>query len=82
MFAIASNGVVIRSKVSDIRATSRSTMGVSLMNLAEGDSIVSIARAVERDEDEEEVDAVEGEGVAEAIEALAPTEPAADEVSE
>ncbi len=33
IFAIASNGVVIRTPVSDIRQTSRDTMGVNLMGL-------------------------------------------------
>ena len=33
LFAIASNGVVIRTRVDQIRATGRATMGVSLMDL-------------------------------------------------
>ena len=67
IFAIASNGVVIRTSVSDIRATGRDTMGVRLMNLGEEDALVSIARAAEND-DEEDIDGVEGE-VAESTEA-------------
>jgi DNA gyrase subunit A len=64
IFAVASNGVVIRTSVSDVRATGRDTMGVSLMNLADGDTLVGIARATEKDEDEDEV--VEGAEGAEA----------------
>ena len=54
IFAVASNGVVIRTSVSDVRATGRDTMGVSLMNLGEGDTLVGIARAAEKDEDDDE----------------------------
>ena len=52
VFAIASNGVVIRTSVTDIRPTGRDTMGVSLMNLSDEDTLVGIARAVERDEED------------------------------
>jgi DNA gyrase subunit A len=54
VFAIASNGVVIRTSVSDIRPTGRDTMGVKLMNLENEDSLVGIARAVDETEIEEE----------------------------
>ena len=54
VFAIASNGVVIRTSVSDIRPTGRDTMGVKLMNLEDEDSLVGIARAVDETEIEEE----------------------------
>jgi DNA gyrase subunit A len=54
IFAIASNGVVIRTSVSDIRATGRDTMGVRLMNLGDEDVLVSIARSAERDDEEGE----------------------------
>jgi DNA gyrase subunit A len=52
LFAIASNGVVIRTRVDQVRATGRATMGVSLMDLAEGDSVVGVARAADLSEDE------------------------------
>jgi len=64
IFAIASNGVVIRTRVEEVRATGRDTMGVALMNLAEGDSVVAIARgetSVE-DEDEDEGEDLDGAG--------------------
>ncbi|MEY4347978.1 MAG: hypothetical protein RIS43_397 [Actinomycetota bacterium] len=79
IFAIASNGVVIRTSVSDIRATGRDTMGVRLMNLGDEDSLVSIARAAES-EDDEELEGVEGE-VAETTEATEATD-VAPEVGE
>ena len=53
IFAIASNGVVIRTPVADIRQTGRQTMGVNLMGLADGVTVVAVARsAAEEDEDE------------------------------
>ena len=54
IYAIASNGVVIRTRVGEVRASGRDTMGVTLMNLTEGDAIVAVARAGESDEDEDE----------------------------
>ncbi len=65
VFAIASNGVVIRTRVSDVRATGRDTLGVRLMNLGDGDSLISIARAAEREDDSEEETDVVVEGVTE-----------------
>jgi len=53
IFAIASNGIVIRTRVSEIRPTGRDTMGVSLMNLNEGEELIAVARASESDDDED-----------------------------
>ncbi len=53
VLAIADSGVVIRCPVDSIRTTGRDTMGVSLMGLGEGQSVVAVARATERDDDEE-----------------------------
>jgi DNA gyrase subunit A len=62
IFAIASNGVVIRTPVDQIRPSGRDTMGVRLMNLAEGDTVVAVARGSESDvEDEVTVSDSEGE---------------------
>lgn len=54
IFAIASNGVVIRTSVDQIRPSGRDTMGVRLMNLAEGDAIVAVARGGEADDEADE----------------------------
>ena len=54
IFAIASNGVVIRTRVAEIRATGRDTMGVSLMSLAGDDSLIAVARARDVEDDVEE----------------------------
>jgi DNA gyrase subunit A len=53
VFAVASNGVVIRTSVGDIRPTGRDTMGVTFMNLSDDDTLVGIARAVDREDDED-----------------------------
>ena len=54
LFAIASNGVVIRTRVGEIRPSGRDTMGVTLMNLADGDAVVAVARGEESEVDEED----------------------------
>ncbi len=54
LFAIASNGVVIRTRVGEIRPSGRDTMGVTLMNLAEGDAVVAVARGAEAEGDDDE----------------------------
>jgi len=44
ILAITSGGVVIRTAVEEIRETSRDTLGVRLVNLDEGTSVVSITQ--------------------------------------
>ncbi|GAA1841753.1 DNA gyrase subunit A [Actinomadura bangladeshensis] len=63
VFAMTSNGGVIRTTAAEIKQSGRQTMGVRLMNLADGDSIVAIARNVESIEDSESAeDSDDGEG--------------------
>ena len=52
IFAIASNGVVIRTKVEEIRPSGRDTMGVTLMNLTGDDTVVAVAKGTESEDDE------------------------------
>ncbi len=47
VFAITSAGGVIRTRASEVRQTGRVTMGVRLMNLASGDTVVALARNAE-----------------------------------
>jgi len=47
IFAITSAGGVIRTSAGEIKRSGRQTMGVRLMNLAEGDSVVALARNAE-----------------------------------
>ena len=47
IFAITSAGGVIRTRASEVKQSGRQTMGVRLMNLAAGDSVVALARNAE-----------------------------------
>jgi DNA gyrase subunit A len=47
VFAITSSGGVIRTSAGEVKLSGRQTMGVRLMNLAAGDSVVAIARNAE-----------------------------------
>jgi len=60
VFAITSAGGVIRTRAGEIKLSGRQTMGVRLMNLEPGDSVVAIARnaeSLEADGDEADGDA-------------------------
>jgi DNA gyrase subunit A len=51
---ISTGGVLIRTRVAQIREQGRSTQGVTLIALGEGEKLAGIERIVERDEDEGE----------------------------
>jgi DNA gyrase subunit A len=68
VFAIASNGVVIRTKVADVRPTGRSTMGVGLMDLVEGDAVVAVARGEATDAEDDDLVEETGADTAESSE--------------
>ncbi|UQX88560.1 DNA gyrase subunit A [Jatrophihabitans telluris] len=53
IYAITSDGVVIRTSVAEVRRAQRQTMGVRLMNLPEGVALVSIARNADEPEEQE-----------------------------
>ncbi|POM26280.1 DNA gyrase subunit A [Actinomadura rubteroloni] len=63
VFAMTASGGVIRTRAAEIKQSGRQTMGVRLMSLGEGGSIVAIARNVESevDADDAEVEATEGD---------------------
>ncbi|MQY05270.1 DNA gyrase subunit A [Actinomadura macrotermitis] len=61
VFAMTSNGGVIRTSAAEIKQSGRQTMGVRLMSLADKAGIVAIARNVESMEDSDDV---EDEGAA------------------
>jgi DNA gyrase subunit A len=50
---ITEKGMIIRLNTADISTIGRNTQGVRLIQLEEGDHLVSVARLAERDEDEE-----------------------------
>ncbi len=49
LFAITSGGGILRTVARDVRRASRQTMGVRLMNLAEGVQVVAIARSADEE---------------------------------
>jgi DNA gyrase subunit A len=51
---ISTSGVLIRTKVSSIREMSRSTQGVTLINLDHGEKLAGLERVVETEDDGEE----------------------------
>ena len=53
VYAITSDGVVIRTKASEVRRAQRQTMGVRLMNLPEGVNVVAIARNADEPDEQE-----------------------------
>jgi DNA gyrase subunit A len=66
IFAVANDGIVIRTRVDEIRPSGRDTMGVRLMNLGEDRSLVAVARAGESDdESDDDESSVAGESTAE-----------------
>ena len=54
---LTAKGQSVRIRVKEIRETGRGAKGVKLIDLGEGDSLLSIARVVETDEEEDAVDA-------------------------
>ncbi|MBI5658449.1 MAG: DNA gyrase subunit A [Nitrosomonadales bacterium] len=51
---IGTNGVLIRTRVKEIREMSRSTQGVTLINLGKGDKLASLSRIADPDSEESE----------------------------
>ena len=51
---ITEKGMIIRLNTADISTIGRNTQGVRLIQLEEGDHLVSVARLAEREEGEEE----------------------------
>ena len=56
LMLITSGGVLIRTKVEQIRETGRAAAGVRLINLDEGETLVSLERVAEEPEDESNED--------------------------
>ena len=61
IFAVANDGIVIRTRVDEIRPSGRDTMGVRLMNLGEDRSLVAVARAGETDDEGDDDESVTAE---------------------
>ena len=57
---ISTGGVLIRTKVKSIREMSRSTQGVTLINLGDGEKLAGLERVVETDDEDGSVAATDG----------------------
>jgi len=53
IYAITSDGVVIRTQAAEVRRAQRQTMGVRLMNLPDGVNLVAIARNADEPDEQE-----------------------------
>lgn len=62
LMVINRSGLTIRTPVSDIRVTGRAAQGVKIINLKNNDAIASVI-AVPKSEEEEDIEAVDGETV-------------------
>ncbi|MSW86970.1 MAG: DNA gyrase subunit A, partial [Actinobacteria bacterium] len=74
IYAVASDGIVIRTRVEELRVSGRDTMGVRLMNLGDDRTLVAVARSMES-EDAEDVEELGIDEVVETAEEEASTEP-------
>ena len=53
LMLVTSTGKIIRLRVADIRVIGRNTQGVRLIDIEEGERVVSLARLAEQDEDDD-----------------------------
>jgi DNA gyrase subunit A len=87
VFAITSAGGVIRTAAAEIKISGRQTMGVRLVNLSEGQSLVAIARNAEATAAEAAIDSdaegdAEGGAVAGDLAGVSGTDPASSDTAE
>ena len=54
LMLVTNKGKIIRLRIKDIRVIGRNTQGVRLIDLEEGERVVSLARLAEKEEDDEE----------------------------
>ncbi len=55
IMAISREGIIIRIKVADISSMGRTTQGVTIMKVAESDTVVSMTRVVDHDNKEQQL---------------------------
>ena len=53
LMLVSNNGKIIRMRIKDIRVIGRNTQGVRLIELEEGERVVSLARLAEKEEEDE-----------------------------
>jgi DNA gyrase subunit A len=54
LMLVSNTGKIIRLRIKDIRVIGRNTQGVRLIDLEEGERVVSLARLAEKEDEEEE----------------------------
>jgi DNA gyrase subunit A len=54
LMLVTNTGKIIRMRIKDIRVIGRNTQGVRLIDLEEGERVVSLARLAEKEEEEED----------------------------
>ena len=59
LMLISQQGMILRMKAGDIRTIGRATQGVRLIEMEEGDAVVSVAKLAEKEEDSDEAPAPE-----------------------
>jgi DNA gyrase subunit A len=64
LMLISQQGMILRMKAGDIRVIGRATQGVRLIEMEEGDAVVSVAKLAEREEPEEPEEPEVPEGTA------------------
>jgi DNA gyrase subunit A len=69
---ITTGGVLIRTRVKEIRELGRATQGVTLINLGEGEKLSGIEKIVETDDDENAEDVIDGDADDAAVEGTEP----------
>jgi len=52
LLVITQQGMILRMQTNDVRAIGRATQGVRLIDIEESDRVVSIARLMEKEEEE------------------------------
>ena len=62
LLLITQQGMILRMQTNDVRAIGRATQGVRLIDIEADDKVVSIARLLEKEEEEKEQDPKEPEG--------------------
>ena len=60
MMLISNKGTLVRARAADVSIIGRNTQGVTLINIAEKEQLVSIAKIAESDDDEESEEASDG----------------------
>jgi DNA gyrase subunit A len=61
LMLITNTGKIIRLRINDIRVIGRNTQGVRLIDLEEGERVVSLARLAEKEEEDEAEEEKDGE---------------------